>query len=375
MRISIVLGPFQPLPPAGIGAVEKVWSELAREFCRAGHEVRLVGKVVPGSLPAAPPQPAIVAMRGHTATRHLWNNLAKDLWYSLSVIRRLGAGDVIVTNSFWLPVVLGFLSPRAGRIVVHVARFPKGQMWLYGRAKTLHAISSAVCRAIVRQSPGLRDRVRVLPYPVDLHAFRPPVVDRRYDGESTILFVGRVHPEKGIELLLHAFRKVALEIPLARLKIVGPASIEAGGAGEPWLGKLKQLAEGLRVEFAGPISGAERLAAEYRGAHCFCYPSQSDFGEAFGLSVLEAMAAGMPVVVSDLECFRDLLKSGQEGLVFDHRAQSPDTLLAGCLVQILSNGSLARQMGENARKRAGQFSIEILAPRYLRMLEEAAGSQ
>ena len=69
--------------------------------------------------------------------------------------------------------------------VRYVARFPKGQMWLYGRVQVLQAISSAVGAEIARQAPYLRSKVRVLPYPVDPDIFKVPPHPRNFAGDVT----------------------------------------------------------------------------------------------------------------------------------------------------------------------------------------------
>lgn len=368
MRIEIALGPFQPLPPVGCGAVEKVWWDFARVFAGRGHDVRLLGKADARSVDAAREhRVSVVALPGYRATRWLPANLALDLLYALRLRSRLGDSDVLVTNSFWLPVVLPFL-PRNGRAtIVHVARFPKGQMGLYRRADALQAISTAVADEIRRQSPTLRDKVAVLPYPVDVSVFRPG--GRGGRSPATIVYAGRVHPEKGLDLLLRAFARLHARMPDARLRVLGPAEPQHGGGGAGYLETLRHAAQGLPVEFAGAVRDPHALAAQYAGAGCFCYPSLAEKGEAFGLAILEAMAAGLPVVVSDLACFRDFVTPGAEGLVFDHRAPDADIRLAEALVRLLGAPGEAARMGARAAARAADFELETVAGRYLDFFE------
>ena len=370
MNLTIVLGPFQPMPPSGMGAVEKVWSEISGELAGMGHDVRLVGKAADAPAKAMP-HLQVVGLRGYRASGSLWRDLIADFAYALRVARTIEPSDVIVTNSFWAPVVLALARPRAGAIVVHVARFPKGQMGLYRRAKALHAISSAVGAEIARQTPSMANKVRVLPYPVDLGTYRPPSTPRDYGGPLTVLYVGRLHPEKGLDLLVAAFREVASRTPNVRLRLVGPGDIARGGGGDEWIAALRRSAQGLPVEFPGPIAEPSRLADELQRAHCFCYPSLAEKGEAFGLSVLEAMATGLPVIVSRLGCFEDLMRDGREGLVFDHRAAQPASQLASALTNALSNPRRLREMGDNAAARAREFGLREVAARYVSLFEEA----
>jgi glycosyltransferase involved in cell wall biosynthesis len=372
LKIAIALGPFQPMPPEGIGAVEKVWHDLAQGFAKAGHDVMLIGKSGGSPSPIRPIGVRVTRMRGFEASASLYRNLAKDLLYSIEVGWRIEAADVIVTNSIWMPFVLTLPGKRRGKDIAHVARFPKGQMFLYRRADVLQAISSPVAAEIIRQSPSVRKKVRTLPYPVDLETYRPPEVPRARDGALTILYVGRVHPEKGLETLIQAFRVVVSKVPQSRLKIVGPVSRAQGGGGEAWLETLKTLARGMPVEFAKPIFDVPNLVLELQQAHCFCYPSIAEHGEAFGLSVLEAMATGLPVAVSALACVRDFLEAGREGLIFDHRAARPEEGLAESLIRLLTDHGYAKGLGDNAASKAKEFGLEKITKRYLSLFEDVA---
>jgi glycosyltransferase involved in cell wall biosynthesis len=370
LKVTLVLGPFQPMPPVGMGAVEKVWWELSREFARRGAQVTIVGKDGGGVPPAEGVR--VVTLKGFTATGVLWRDLAKDFAYAIQVTRRVEPADIVVTNSFWAPLVLGLLRRDAGAIVVHVARFPKGQMRLYGRAAVLQAISSAVADAIVEQTPAARDRVKVVGYPVDLTVYRPPE-SRDFEGPLTVAYVGRVHPEKGIAVLIGAFAKVVAAVPRAVLRIVGPAEVAYGGGGEECLRSLKNLAQGLPVTFVGALREPAQIAAELQRAHCFCYPSIAERGEAFGLAVLEAMATGLPVAVSDLACFRDFVVPGSNGATFDHRGTDPEGALAAALTGLLADAARARALGMRAAEDAREYATDKVALRYLQLFEAAHG--
>lgn len=370
MKITILLGPFQPLPPAGFGAVEKVWCDLGRAFASKGHEVTIIGRGDP-NIQRAEERKGLrfLALRGFDASGRIALDLVQDLLYALRIVSCVPRSDVVITNTFWAPVVLAPLQKWKGRIVVNVGRFPKGQMWLYRGAAVLQAVSSAVASAICEQSPSAADRVRVLGNPVDLSVFAPTAASETPPAGNAILYVGRVHPEKGVHLLLDAFRLVAQQVPDAALEIVGPTAVQQGGGGAAYLRELESAGAGLRVAFPGPLADERALASAYRRAACFCYPSVAERGEAMGLAVLEAMACGTPCVVSALECFRDFARHGENAVVFDHRSADAPVRLADAICSVLRDREYAARLGKAARAEAERFSVDRMADDYLRLFD------
>jgi glycosyltransferase involved in cell wall biosynthesis len=369
VNITIVTGPWLPVPPVRGGAMSKTWYALAQAFDRAGHRVTLVARKYAG-------QPDVgtegnlrfMRTRGFEQGRSVIVDLGKDLLYAANALQSLPAADILVTNDFWMPVLAGFFRRRTGAMVVCAARYPKGQYRLYGRATRIVAISTAVQSAIAAEAPGLAPRTTVIPLPVDTDALG------RGEGASppekrTLLFVGRVHPEKGIELLVAAFSRLAPRFPDWRLRIVGPIAVAEGGGGERFDRFLRDRARAFDVEFGGPIFDASALAAEYRRAALFCYPSLADRGEAFGVAPLEAMAAGVPPVVSALECFGDFVRDGRNGWVFDHRGANAESALVEVLAQAMQDGEARRCRGESARADAMRFGYAAVAGQYLALFE------
>src|SRR5205823_6577073 len=143
-----------------------------------------------------------------------------DLIYSLRTRSILPEADIIVTNTFWLPILPR--DSKRGKIYVHVGRYPKGQMRFYGKAARLQAPSHSVARAIASEAPRLGQKVTAISYPVTRSIRQRTDSQGRTitaspaavgDRDKIILFVGRVHPEKGVHLLgsrrLKRWRRVA----------------------------------------------------------------------------------------------------------------------------------------------------------------------
>jgi glycosyltransferase involved in cell wall biosynthesis len=368
MRITIVLGPFLPVPAVLGGAVEKVHLLLAGAYRDAGHDVTIVSRRYKDF-----PNEAIVDGIRHIRiastdrSSSLSVNLALDLAYALRVAHTLPTSDVTVTNSFFLPLVL----PRrtAGKIYVQVGRFPKHQMFLYFRASRIQAVSSAIAAAIRDQAPWLGHKVATIGYAIGDAYFTDLSVRTR---EKVVLFVGRIAREKGIELLLKAF----MSLPTDRasdgaadwtLRIVGPHETTQGGDGADYLGYLKKMASplGHRCEFVGPIFDQDALIREYRKGAIFVYPSLAERGEALPVAPLEAMAAGCAAVVSNLRCFDDYIDPPVTGLRFDHGDVDPEANLAAQLISLIEAPDRLQQIAEAGYGSACKFRTPAIAARML----------
>jgi glycosyltransferase involved in cell wall biosynthesis len=362
MKITIVTGAFLPVPPIMGGAIEKAWFGLAQEFARQGHEVVLVSRKIP-ELPREQVVDGIRHLRVHgfdTPRSLIWLKFL-DLLYSIKAMSILPEANIIVTNTFWLPILLR--SSRRGKVYVHVGRFPKGQMRFYGKAARLQAPSRAVAEAIRTEAPKLSALNTIIPYPVRVSTMPPPI-----ERDKTMLFVGRVHPEKGVHLLVEAFASRARTVFADwKLMIVGPSETRFGGGGEGYLAAVKRTAEESkdRVIFRGPIFDPVALEAEFRSARLFIYPSLSEKGEAFGLAPLEAMAQGCAVLVSNLGCFQGFVRDGETGFIFDHRAAKPAKALAEKIEQLIVDQTLLARVAEAGYHKSAEYSVERVAGQFL----------
>lgn len=163
----------------------------------------------------------------------------------------------------------------------------------------------------------------------------------------TILFVGRHEARKGLAVLLAAFD---LLDPGVFLWIAGQgpetAELQQRSAGNP------------RVEWLGRISDREK-AARLRGADVYSVPSEH--GESFGVVLLEAMAAGTPIVASDLGAYRLVARAGVDAVLV---APGDVMALAEGLSRVLSNQMLADKLAAAGRARAAEFSMERVASTY-----------
>lgn len=359
MKICIVQGAFLPVPPLMGGAVEKVWFGLGREFARRGHEVVHVSRQY-DQLPTHERREGVehFRVRGYGSPQGVARRLWLDLLYSRAAIAAIPPSDVIVTNSFWLPVLLR-RRPDKGRVYVHVARFPKGQLRMYAKAHRLQTVSSSVANAMKRQVPFLARKIAVIPNPL---TDSDGVTALRYAlNPRKMVYIGRVHPEKGLDFLLNACLGLTHDY---QLRVIGPWQTELGGGGENYWRKLQDLASKSqgKIELVGPQFDGVCLRREMDSAGVFVYPSLAATGETFGLAPLEAMARGCIPVVSDLECFRDFVHPGLNGFVFQRHGG--EKALRERLCDVFNHSNLLG-LSAQAQSTAQQFRLGNVAELYL----------
>ncbi|MBS1253720.1 MAG: Phosphatidyl-myo-inositol mannosyltransferase [Anaerolineales bacterium] len=173
------------------------------------------------------------------------------------------------------------------------------------------------------------------------------------DSRPNILFVGRLEKRKGFKYLLEAFRFIKAAVPDARLLVVGKYDKEDV---EPFEWYVKHHAlEG--VHFVG-YATSDELPRYYQTADVCCVPSTGF--ESFGIVLLEAMAAGTPVVASNIPGYREVLTDGKEG-----RSVPPGDVdeLASATIALLNDPERRRQMGCAGRRTARDYRWEVIASR------------
>ncbi len=222
-----------------------------------------------------------------------------------------------------------------------------GSRLLRGYAKRLHgriAVSAAARHFIDRFFPG---DYKVIPNGVDVARFQRAVPLARWqDGRQNILFVGRHEPRKGLLDLLKAYRLMRKAGCQCRLLIVGSGPQEREARRYVMTRRLQD------VEFLGRVSDAEK-AQLYRTADVFVSPATGR--ESFGIVLLEAMAAGTPVVCSDIHGYKGVVRRNEQGLLVPPR--DPKALAAATL-RLLGDPELRARMGASGRARAEEFSWE-----------------
>ena len=227
-----------------------------------------------------------------------------------------------------------------------------GSRVMGGYAARLHgriAVSAAARHFIDRFFPG---DYKVIPNGVDVPRFASAVpIARWQDGTPNVLFVGRHEPRKGLLDLLKAHRILRKTGAGNRLLVVGSGPQEREA-------RRYVATRGLQeVEFLGRVSDGEK-AQLFRTVDVFAAPATGR--ESFGIVLLEAMAAGAPIVASDIHGYKGVVRRGREGLLVPPHEPKE---LAAAIARLLADPALRAQMSAAGRLRAEDFSWPRVAAR------------
>ena len=194
-------------------------------------------------------------------------------------------------------------------------------------ARAVLFTSEEECRLARQSFPGYKCHEQVLGYGTSSPPGSPSALRRRFfgaypalEGRKLLLFLGRIHPKKGCDLLLQAFAEAFAGDPNLHLVMAGPN----GGA---WQRELERQGEALgitdRITWPGMLSGDDKWGA-FHAADAFVLPSHQ---ENFGIAVAEALACGLPVLISDkVNIWREIIQDGA-GLVAEDTKMGISRLL------------------------------------------------
>jgi phosphatidylinositol alpha-mannosyltransferase len=368
MKIALVSPYDFPYP----GGVTEHIVALAEGVRRRGHEVHVVA-VCSGYQGQTFPNVRVVSRR---VTRiPIGSTIARVGLSPLSYIRirkilRHESFDVIHLQEPLTPSItwLVLLQARGLRHTATLGTFHayhEQPNWFYAHGRPLFdkffgmldgliAVSQAAYNFAYQMFPG---NYHIIPNGIDLKRFgkRPEHKSHEASGPLTLLFVGRLDQRKGFPTLLQSYLMLKPHYPQLRLKVVGPF----GPAQSRPYQQLAAAQQGTDIEFVGYVPPAQ-LPEFYHTADIFCAPSTGF--ESFGIVLLEAMAAHLPIVASDIAGYRSLLSDGQEGILVPPNQQAR---LAEALSRLIENRPMRQEMGHKGWVKANLYSWDHITDQIL----------
>ena len=367
------VGLVSPYDYANQGGVTEHVKHLANELRVQGHRVKVLAPFstdksdVPtdvydlGAVTQVPANGSVARI-----------SLSTDLRRTIRAILRTEQFDILHVHEPLMPAVPWFVLRHSTSVNIgtfhafgdYSALYAMGRPFLKRLFARLHGHIAVSPSAYEFVSHYFGGEFEIMPNGVNVARFGAslaPIKGLR-DGRPTILFIGRFEePRKGLRWLLQAIPLIEPFFPDLRVLV--------GGSGDPeeaseWLplrdysrrGKTiyRSAGSALEVEFTGFIS-AEDLPRYYQSCDVYCAPSTG--GESFGIVLLEAMAAGAPVLASRIPGYANVLTHGREGFMVEPR--NPAALAAG-IIRLLSDPALRRQMGEAGKRTASQYDWPIV---------------
>ena len=372
MKIAMVT-PYDLTAPGG---VNRYAMDIAAWVRGQGHEVQLIGPSSAGGDPR-PPAATIVGRARGVRGGGTVAPIALDPRLG-SQVRRLSRReryDVVHVHEPLMPMLsLAFLrradAPLLGTF--HSAEPAAGRLYRLGGALLRRWTRRLAARTAVSETaraiagPALGGPCAIVPGCTDLSRFTtpaPPPDLPSLDGRArrTILFVGRADRRKGLGDLIDAYGQLRARHDDLRLLVVG-----AGGRRGEALRARVEAAGWRDVHFTGPVTAPD-LPRYYGAANVFVAPATG--GEAFGLVLTEAMAAGAPVVAGDNPGYRAVVRDGRDGLL---APPHDPAALAAAIERLLCDEPLRRRLIAAGRARARDFDAAAVGARFLSLYEALA---
>jgi len=369
MRVLVVIPYYEPAFLYG-GPARSV-STLCRALVRAGAEVSVFTTDANGSgrLDVPVGQPVdLGGVRVYYFRRDWRTNFFYSADLAEACLRRVGEFEVVHCNALWTYPSLPTATACRRSGVPRVESLRGGLMpwclhhhywkkWLFlvaversrlNRARAIHCTDELEREAILRL--GVRSPAFIVPNPVELSEFSS-LPQRGWlrarlglgPDAAVSLFLGRLSAVKGVDRTISAFASVAARRQNAHFVIAGPDDDGSGQRGQTLVSRL-----GLtdRISFIGTITGADRLAA-LADADLFVLTSHS---ENFGMAAAEALAAGLPVLLSDqVGIARQVAEAGAGCVV-----PLDESRIAGAWSSLLGDRTALSAMGNRGRNLARQ---------------------
>jgi glycosyltransferase involved in cell wall biosynthesis len=376
MRVLFLTDYFPP----HVGGVEKVVDEVATRISRMGHRASVMTMRL-GDEPLSEEVGGVSVFRfpGVDLTKYLKFQVAFSLSFALGAVRRAKRVRPQLLNAhtlFYSTSLFSVLLKRALRVplvtTVHLGEIKTGSAFLdfavrsyelsVGRllmreSAAVIAVSRAVEEHLVRMGVP-KEKVFVVPNGVDYDHFAC-AYEARAPNEFEILFIGRLVPNKGLHFVIEAAPGLVKRHPNVRFVVVGEGPMKAQALDAV---RACGLSEHFRF-----VDSVEDVREPMKTAFAMVRPSLT---EGLPLTVMEAMAAGVPVVAFAVAGTPEIITDGYNGMLVP---SADPGRLSEALTRLIQDPSGARQMGERARTSMRERSWDAVAGKTLEVYSRVAG--
>jgi phosphatidyl-myo-inositol alpha-mannosyltransferase len=357
-----------PYDWAAPGGVQVHVRGLAEGLRRRGHDARVVA---PGSSPSPDPwvrivgRPVRVPYHGTVAPI----SFSPGAWRRIRSALRSFGPEVVHVHEPLTPStsMLAALASSAPLVATFHAYLDRSRLMEFaGPAlrRVAHRIDAGI--AVSDSAASFMRRViavpvEIVPNGVDVGRFAHPGQPARGLPEGRkILWVNRLDPQKGFRVMLDAFERLPPDLDDVHLVVAGDGKDSEA---------LRSLPASFRprVVHLGTVAH-DRLGAYHAAADLFVSPAVGQ--ESFGIVLVEAMAAGLPVVCTDIPGYREVVRDGSDGLLVP---PNDATALADAIARVLGDPTLASKLAVAGRTRAAEYSWESVLPRLEAVYDRVRG--
>ncbi len=376
-------------PETGWGGVGSYTYEMAHALAGDGHRVIVISRAINGEsvtnnggveLHRVSPSPTWDNIPIFWRLNRIWPGFAWAAMRRLRLIHRQRPIDLVEAAEIRADGFFISFMPGRPKLVtrlhtaqifvdhlnrMQIQRTRRWDYWLEKksilRANLITAPSQAVIDLTRTWIPLRNTRTKVIPNTVNERRFRPANVDRR----NSVLYIGRLEWNKGMETIAQAMPMVLKRFPSAQFQFVGSDGIDRDG--KKWSDNfLNAVDSSQRAQLRFEQKSRDALVPAYQGAAVCILPS---VWENSPYALLEAMACGTPVIATGAGGVPEIIEDGVNGFML----QAGDAeALADRITALLENPQLRIVMGHNARRRIQErFSVERVLPKMIAAYEAA----
>ncbi len=355
MKIALLSNEYPP--ETAFGGISTYVSYLARGLVQGGHEVTVVSLSLDGDKEgddegvrvirlARPSWPLLSAFGWEWRAAERLERLVREEAYEIIEAPAWTGQAFFYRRRFGAPLILRLMTPypkatefgsRPGLLRRVKTSFMERHT--LGKATLLLSLSKSIGDEYVKLYGVDPTKIRLAPIGIP----QPKNLDIKTDP-NLILFLGRLEPRKGVDLLIQAMPAVWSAVPSARLTLVGkdqplaPNGVTYGA----WVKEMFSAEEVSKILFTGFVSDQER---EKYLARCALLVAPSRY-ESFGLIYLEAMSYGKPVIATHNGGADSIISDGENGFLSDLLSTS----LAENIIRMLTDKMLAHSMGQKSQE-------------------------